>query len=203
MVEFDEGRWRGLLGEGVMRRLAAGDLLFRQGEPAHSIFLIRSGRMRMVRHLASGDRVTIHTGRAGQLFAEGALFSDIYQCDAVAAEAVEIHAYAKAPMLAAIRPSPEILLLLLERVTAQLHQTRTMLELRNVRSAQERVLLHLQLSASRTAGDVAFDRPLIEVASEIGLTQEAYYRALAALQEKGRIARDGRHIRLLSRMRQQ
>jgi CRP-like cAMP-binding protein len=200
MAEFDERKWTESFGEGVSRTLAAGEPLFRQGEPAQSIFLIHAGRVRMIRHLVAGDRITIHTGRAGQLFAEGALFSEFYHCDAVAAEAADVRAFAKASFLAAIRASPEILLFLLERVTLQLHHTRAMLELRNVRSARERVLMHLQLSATRESkgGAVTFDRPLTEVASEIGLTQEAYYRALAALQEQGRIARAGRVIRLIS-----
>jgi CRP-like cAMP-binding protein len=200
MAEFDERKWTESFGEGVSRTLAAGEPLFRQGEPAQSIFLIHAGRVRMIRHLVAGDRISIHTGRVGQLFAEGALFSETYQCDAVAAEAADVRAFAKASFLAAIRASPEILLFLLERVTLQLHHTRAMLELRNVRSARERVLMHLQLSATRESkgGAVTFDRPLTEVASEIGLTQEAYYRALAALQEQGRIARAGRVIRLIS-----
>jgi hypothetical protein len=46
-----------------------------------------------------------------------------------------------------------------------------MLELRNVRSAEERALKHLRLSLPRTgATDVVFDRPLKEVAVDLGMT---------------------------------
>jgi hypothetical protein len=71
-----------------------------------------------------------------------------------------------------------------------------MLELRNIRSADKRVLQHLRLSASK-AGVVAFDRPLLEVAEDLGLTHEAYYRALAALARASVIKRAGRRIGLL------
>jgi CRP/FNR family transcriptional regulator, dissimilatory nitrate respiration regulator len=160
------------------------------------VFKIVRGRLRMVRHLASGERVTIHTGRAGELFAEGSLFSEVYQCDAIAAEYTRVRACGKAEMLAAIGESPETMLALLEQVTRRLHYARAMHELRNVRSAADRVLQHLHLSASKD-DTIVFDRPFIEVAEDLGLTHEAYYRALAALARAGTIKRAGRTIRLI------
>jgi CRP/FNR family transcriptional regulator, dissimilatory nitrate respiration regulator len=92
--------------------------------------------------------------------------------------------------------SPSTIPGLLEQVTHLLHHARAMLELRNVRSADKRVLQHLHLSASKD-GAVVFDRPLLEVAEDLGLTHEAYYRALAALARAGAIKRTGRKIGLL------
>jgi CRP/FNR family transcriptional regulator, dissimilatory nitrate respiration regulator len=180
-----------------VRKLDRGESLFQQGEPATAVFLIVRGRLRMVRHLASGDRITIHTGRTGELFAEGALFSNVYQCDAIAGEPTRARTCGKADMLAAIGASPSTMLALLEQITHLLHHARAMLELRNIRSADKRVLQHLHLSASKD-GAVIFDRPLLEVAEDLGLTHEAYYRALAALARKGTIKRMGRTIRLVS-----
>jgi CRP-like cAMP-binding protein len=179
-----------------VRRLARGESLFRQGDPATAVFLIARGRLRMIRHLASGDRITIHTGRIGELFAEGSLFSDVYQCDAIAAEPTRVRACGKAEMLAAINDSPSTMLALLEQVTHSLHHARAMRELRNIRSADDRVLQHLRLSASND-GAVVFDRPLLEVAEDLGLTHEAYYRALATLTRVGAVKRMGRKIRLI------
>jgi CRP-like cAMP-binding protein len=176
--------------------LARNEPLFRQGEPASAIFHIARGRLRMVRHLASGDRMTIHTGRAGEFFAEGALFSDVYQCDAVAAEPTQVRVCGKAEMLQAVTASPSIMLALLERVAHLLHHARAMLELRNIRAANDRVLHHLHLSMSKD-GTVVFDRPLLEVAEDLGLTHEAYYRALANLQREGTVDRIGRTVRLI------
>jgi CRP/FNR family transcriptional regulator, dissimilatory nitrate respiration regulator len=197
MIDFDCAGLEQLFGRRPVRRLDRGAPLFRQGEPATEVFLIVRGRLRMVRHLASGDRVTIHTGRMGELFAEGAVFSDVYQCDAVAAEPARVRACSKAEMLAAIDGSPSTMLALLGQVTHLLHHARAMLELRNIRSADKRVLQHLRLSASKD-GAVAFDRPLLEVAEDLGLTHEAYYRALAALARAGAIKRTGRTIRLVA-----
>jgi CRP-like cAMP-binding protein len=196
MSDFDNESLEQLFGRRPVRRLTRGEPLFRQGEPAGAVFLIVRGRLRMIRHLASGDRITIHTGRTGELFAEGSLFSDVYQCDAVAAEPTRVRACGKAEMLAAINDSPATMLALLQQVTRSLHHARAMRELRNIRSADDRVLQHLHLSASKN-GAVVFDRPLLEVAEDLGLTHEAYYRALATLTNGGAIERKGRTIRLI------
>ena len=197
MDEFDNESLERLFGARPVHVLVRDEPLFRQGEPASAIFHILRGRLRMVRHLASGDRMTIHTGRTGELFAEGALFSDVYQCDAIAAEPTWVRSCSKAEMLAVVANSPATMLALLQQVTHLLHHARAMRELRNIRSANDRVLHHLYLTASKD-GAVAFDRPLLEVAEDLGLTHEAYYRALAALARAGAIQRKGRAIRLIS-----
>jgi CRP-like cAMP-binding protein len=196
MSDFDDETLERLFGLRPMRKLARDEPLFRQGDPATAVFLISRGRLRMIRHLASGDRIPIHTGRSGELFAEGSLFSDVYQCDAIAAEPTQVRACGKAEMLGAIGNSPSTMLALLEQVTRSLHHARAMRELRNIRSASDRVLHHLYLSASKD-GAVVFDRPLLEVAEDLGLTHEVYYRALAALARAGAIKRTGRKIRLI------
>lgn len=196
MSDSDNESLTQLFGHRPERRLDRGEPLFRQSEPATAVFLIASGRLRMIRHLSSGDRITIHTGRRGELFAEGSLFSDVYQCDAIAAEPTRVRICGKTEMLAAIADSPSAMLSLLEQVTHSLHHARAMRELRNIRSAADRVLQHLRLSASKN-GAVVFDRPLLEVAEDLGLTHEAYYRALASLAQVGAIKRAGRTIRLV------
>ncbi len=85
----------------------------------------------------------------------------------------------------------------LERVTHELHWARALVELRAIRSAEERVLHHLLLSLPPGAKEVEFQQSLMEVASEVGLTHEVYYRALAKLARKGIIKRESRCIRLL------
>jgi CRP-like cAMP-binding protein len=103
-----------------------------------------------------------------------------------------VRSYLKAAVLAAAAADPGLLLDLLERVARQLHRARTLIELRSVGSAQDRILRHLTLLADER-GCVAFDRPLIDIAGELGLTHEPYYRAL---QRAGRLERWEGTIRL-------
>jgi len=64
-----------------VRSLAAGEVLFRQGDRANAIFEVEQGRMRLVRQTIDNHPVTLHTARPGELFAEAALFADRYHCD--------------------------------------------------------------------------------------------------------------------------
>ena len=114
------------------RSLLPGETLFRQGNPARSLVLIEKGGLRMARHLASGEAVTIHKGRAGELFAEGALFSAAYHCDGVASEPAVVAACAKGDMLAVIEASPGLGLELPRRMTQQLHAARTLFDPREL-----------------------------------------------------------------------
>ena len=173
-----------------------GDILFRQGAKAKSVFLIEEGELRMARHLASGEILLLHKGLAGELFAEGALFASTYHCDGFAPVAATVAICAKADLLAEMGHSPDLGLELLQRVIGQLHRARALLELRNIKSAQDRVLQHIRLNDG--LGAAAGSGPLLENAAELGLSRETYYRALAALARGGAITRDGRRIALVA-----
>lgn len=169
--------------------------LFRQGDEATAIYLVESGRLRLERRTSDGRLVVIHTARPGEFFAEASLFATTYHCDAVAAEPCRVRRYPKAEVLAALRADPDAAFRFLGMVARQLQELRQRLELRNVRSAQERVRLFLALHAGPD-GTVAVPGALQDIAADIGLTREALYRALAALEHKGVIARQGTRIRL-------
>ncbi len=68
-------------------RLREGQLLFGTGDTVRSIFVVRSGAVRLERHQASGDPLVLQRVGPGQLLAEASLFAGRYHCDAVAADA--------------------------------------------------------------------------------------------------------------------
>lgn len=177
------------------RLLKPGEILFRQGEPAGLVFLIQRGRLSMVRATPAGDRISLHSGRAGELFAEGALFMDAYGCDAIAGAAgAQVQSCEKATILATGEPA--LLLALLETVTRQLHVARTRLELHATKSAAVRALAYLRILADSDK-IVRLDRPLSAAASELGLSHESFYRSLRKLESQGLLRRDGKQIALL------
>jgi CRP-like cAMP-binding protein len=173
--------------------LAADAYLFHQGDPANAVFAIASGSVRLERHTADGHLIVIHRARAGESLAEAALYANTYHCDAIAEAPARVIVYPKDAMLALLQTDTAIA----ESVTAALARhvqgLRTRLELRNVRPAQARVFSYLELLADDD-GNITLDRPLKELAGEIGLTHEALYRALADLARSGNIAREGRLI---------
>ena len=86
-----------------MRELAAGETLFRQDDATRAIFEVESGRLRLLRQTVEGFTVVIHTARKGELFAEAALFSPTYHCDAVAAVPSRVRVFSKRSILSAVR----------------------------------------------------------------------------------------------------
>jgi CRP-like cAMP-binding protein len=182
----------------VQRRLAARGTLFRQGDAPAAIYVVREGRVRLVRHLNDGSAMALHVAQANETVAEAALFADTYHCDAVAETPSEVAVLPKADLLAALEADPRASLALAKGLAAQVRDLRAQLELRSIRSAPERILFWLRQRASGTPPAVRVDRPWTEIAAEIGLTHEAIYRALAALERAGLVRRRPGQIALRS-----
>jgi CRP-like cAMP-binding protein len=177
------------------RTLGAGEFLFRQGDPVTAVYLVEHGRLRLERRTYDGKLIPFHTACAGETFAEAALFATHYHCDAIALDdGTRVCPIPKALVLDGLGNDPAGVGGLLAAMARQLHGLRRRLELRNVRSAHDRVLLALDLHPSNVAGVVKLDGPLQDFAAELGLTREALYRTLAALEGSGQIARDGNKI---------
>jgi CRP/FNR family transcriptional regulator, dissimilatory nitrate respiration regulator len=176
------------------RTLQAGESLFRQGDAATFVFAIEQGQLRLERRTFDGRLVPLHLARAGETFAEAALFADRYHCDAVALTDAVVKALPKAVLLAELEQAGGHAPTLVHAMARQLHALRQRLELRNVRSARERVLLALELRVVDESRTVVLEGPLQDLAADLGLTREALYRTLAALHASGQIVRDGSRI---------
>jgi CRP-like cAMP-binding protein len=166
----------------TVRVLAPGDLLFRQGDPAAAIYKVESGRLRLIRRTVDDHLVILHTALRGELFAEASLFADAYHCDAVAAAQSSVRVYAKQIVMEAMRIDPALAEAFMARLARQLQELRSRMELRNIRSARERVLQYLRLRAGVDGHSIAIEGQLQDIAAEIGMTREALYRTLAALE---------------------
>jgi len=173
----------------VVRVLAPGELLFRQGDRAAAIYKIESGRLRLIRRTVDDHLVILHTARRGEFFAEASLFADAYHCDAVAAAQSSVRVYLKEVVLAALRTDRALAEAFMARLARQLQELRARMELRNIRSARDRVLQYLRLCARNDGRSIALDGQLQDIAAEIGITREALYRTLSALETEGHLIR--------------
>jgi CRP-like cAMP-binding protein len=116
----------------------------------------------------------------------------------VASVASRVRRFPKRELLAGFRRDPALAERFMAVLARQVQALRGRLEERNIRSARERVLHHLALAAD---GDrtVRLEGTLKDLADEIGLSHEALYRALAALEKAGAITRSPSAITLLGR----
>jgi CRP-like cAMP-binding protein len=178
------------------RGLRAGQTLFRQGDEAFAIFEVEQGRIQLLRHTVDGRSVVLFTARAGEALAEAALFSSRYHCDGVAVTDARVRFFRKEALLATFRKDPELAERFMALLARQVQSLRARLEMKNIRSARDRVLRHLSLLSS--GHTVRIDGTLKELAAVLGLTHESLYRTMADLERDGLIKRNGRVIKIAS-----
>ena len=180
-----------------VRVLVAGTTLFRQGDEPFGIFRLVTGQIRLVQVNPNGDEVPMHTVRPGELFAEASLFSTHFHCDAMATKASQVLVYPKEKIVQQLKRNPEEMWKLAAELAHRVQGLRTRLAIRQIRSAPMRILqsLHLRCDSS---GRWKQDGTLKQWAEEIGLTHEALYRALAKLEQDGRIIRVNDEIHIIS-----
>lgn len=179
--------------EPFRRRLMRGEYLFRQGEESFGIFRLLSGQVVMNRVTAEGTEVPMHTVRPGEVFAEASLFSAEYHCDAVAILDCDVLVYSKNSLVRQLRTKPEDLWNFTAELAHRVQSLRTRLQIRQIRSAKERIMNALEMKCGETRV-WKLDTTLKHFADEIGLTHEALYRALATLEDEGRISRSPQQI---------
>ncbi len=164
-------------------------MVFRQGDPALAIYVVEAGRVRLSRMLADGVPLILYVADAGESFAEASLSATHYHCDAIAETDSLVLALPKADLLSRMTTDPAHGVAFALALASQVRDLRTKLELRNVRSAKERVLAWLRLHATGDPPRVLLNRSWTLIAEELGLTREAVYRALAILERERRIGR--------------
>jgi len=174
------------------RALKAGETLFRLGDKSAGLVEVVSGRVRLVRVDSAGHEIVLFVAAPGDTVAEASLFSPHYQCDAIASTEAVVRIYPKPALLAAFAEDPNAAQGFTAMLARQVMTLRTRLEQRNIRSARERVRHFLALNVGPDGRTVDLGgASLKETAAELGLTHEAFYRTLAALERDGEIERGG------------
>jgi CRP-like cAMP-binding protein len=178
------------------KSLASGEFLFNKGDSATHLYTVRAGCVRMVRFSREGDPVVMHTARAGDGLAEASLFSPIYHCDAEAVLPSSVTCYDKKIIVAILRDSPEKALAYIALFSRQVRSLRTLLEVRSIRSARDRVLHYLMLLADPETMTVRVPGSIKEMAQNLALAHETLYRTLATLEREGEISRSKGNIKI-------
>lgn len=174
----------------------ADELVFRQGDSVRAIFQVRDGAVAMVRHLSDGNLLTVATAGPGETFAEAALFSDRYHCDAVARTRRVVVSAPVSAIKTRLDADPKLAMELAEAFAGQVRELRALIELQRVKRAPDRLLAWLRWRARGNPLTVEAPDAWSRVASAIGLSPEALYRALRTLEDAKLISRSDRVITL-------
>ena len=190
----------GVRAAAIDRKLKAGAALFRLGDKTTGLCEVVTGRVRLVRVDRSGSEIILHVAGPGETIAEASLFSPHYHCDAIANTNATVRVYPKQAVLAAFNRDPKAAQAFSAMLARQVMNLRTRIEQRNIRSARERVRHYLAVNAGADGRTVDLRGTLKDFAAEVGLTHEALYRTLAALERSGEIKRHHKKITLLRRV---
>ncbi|GAB4360901.1 MAG: Crp/Fnr family transcriptional regulator [Gammaproteobacteria bacterium] len=199
MIGTDPNIGEVLLGQPLSfttRTLAREEYLFHRGDPVEQLFIVREGRCRLERDTYDGRLLKLADFLPGELVAEGSLFHPTYGCDCRALSRTVCTGIPAKAVFRLLETDARLAQIWLTTLARQVMELRTRLELRNIRSARDRLLLYLQLNAD-AQGIYRHGETLKSLAETLGLTPESLYRTLASLEREGVVMRGNGMIRFM------
>jgi len=168
---------------------SAGSALFRSGQAPAWMYYMRAGEALMQRVTPSGGPIVLQ--RASQGFiAEASLASERYHCDGVCRTECELLAFPLPALRAAIDNDEGTRWAWIGLLSAQARQQRARIERQSLKTIRQR-LEHLILAEGSAKTGYRVPGTKIQLAAELGVTPEALYRCLGALQAEGKLSVEG------------
>lgn len=195
-----------ILRRAVVRRYTRGQLLFDHGDPAHSVFIVLDGWVKLFRVTPSGSEAVVAVFTRGHSFGEAvALRNDNYPVASEAATDCEVVQIPSAEIQKMMRAHPDVCIAILSSTFAHLHSLVSEVEQLKAHSGAQRVA---QFLLSLTQGEdgqctvtLPFDKVLI--AGRIGMKPESLSRAFSRLKPQGvTIRRNHAEIADVERLRE-
>ncbi len=187
----------------VVKSLAKGEYLFREGDPAVGFYIVQRGSVNVHRVNAAGREQIIHVFRAGDSFAEVALASARgYPADARVLEATQVLLVQKAGILALLRRQPELALRMLGSMSSHLRVLVGQLEDLTLKDVETRLANWLikRCPNPQSGQPVPIELTLTKrvLAAELGTVSETFSRTLAKFREQKLLTVKGKTIVVLS-----
>ncbi|MEP7001772.1 MAG: Crp/Fnr family transcriptional regulator [bacterium] len=169
----------------IERRFASGDILYLAGSPAHSLYLVLGGRVRLLRE-HQGRTVYIHDEGPGGALGEVPLFEGTtYPATAIASEPTRCLIVSRTAVLAAVRASPDFTCALLARLAGRVRLLVERLDRQTGQPTLARLAEHVRTRAASSPGpSFTLGGTQQQVAEEIGTVRELVVRGLRTLRDR-------------------
>jgi CRP/FNR family transcriptional regulator len=202
LANLDHDHREAMLAAAIRRRLERDAILFHEGDRAEGLFVLASGRIKLVRYTPQGKEMLVHLVRSGQSFADAALFGPgTYPATAVAVEPSEVWLWPRSRLLKQMRSSPELALALIVSLSVWTRHLVGTLELLTQRRVEERLAVYLQgRGGGRSLGsgdEIVLGEAKQLVAAQIGTAPEVLSRTFRRLEEAGVLAVRGDAVQIL------
>jgi len=186
---------KGLLGQCHAHHFEKGDYLFHQGKKPEYMFFIVSGEAVLTRISSHGEPTILQRCKGG-FVSEASLLVDAYHCDAISThngQAITLPIKSLRDALADSKFSMKWVQLLSKEIM-RLRTQSERLGLKDIRSK----LIHL-IETEGKQGVLTLQSDFKSMASEIGVTHEALYRAIATLEKQGLLEKHPDSLELLKK----
>jgi CRP/FNR family cyclic AMP-dependent transcriptional regulator len=181
------------------RRYARGQVIFTQGDPGNSLFIVETGRVRIVVGSDEGRELVLRVLGPGDFFGEMALLDgEPRSTDAVAQEACQILLLQRSDFLSFLESRPAVAIALLAVLSRKLRLT--------TQQAQDVAFLDVPARVARAVLEQAAaedgGRPVCrltqsELAAVVGATRESVNKWLGYYERQGLIQRQRGAVTIL------
>jgi CRP-like cAMP-binding protein len=170
--------------------------LFLTGKIPQSMFYVVAGEVTLERTGLQGEPVVLQRTRLG-FVSEASLKVAKYHCDALAITDSNVIKVPAKELAAALDRDPEFASRWISMLNAEVKRLRLHCERLSMKSLKDRVL-HL-INTEGVNGEYQVNTGLKSLAGELGVTHEALYRTLAALEKTKTIRREDGLLALTSK----
>jgi len=193
-----------ILALSAVRAVGKGTILFREGEPAASLFLLEAGRVKLTQLAAGGQEVILRYMGRGEIFAAVALVGAPYPVTALATERSRLRTWSGPALAILSREHPLFAANVLRAVSGHTREALSRvreLATEAVPQRLARTLLRLARQIGRPGGDgsVSLERITQQELAEIaGTTLYTVSRTLADWSSEGIVETGRQAVRILS-----
>jgi CRP/FNR family transcriptional regulator, cyclic AMP receptor protein len=174
--------------------------MLRAGERSDALYIILSGRAKVVIDDGEGREVTLSTIGASEFFGEMSLIDEKPRSASVEAlEACEVLYISKSAFMACLKGNFDAAMLMLKSVVSRLRDADRKIASLALMDVHGRVARLLMDVARQVNGEWVVDTGSEEMARMVGASREMVSRVLKDMRESGLIRRDKRKIIVLDR----
>lgn len=201
---LDDSEIAAFAARATIRRFAAGELLFSEGEPCAGLYVIAAGQVRIFKTSASGREQVLAIEGPGSSIAELPVFDGgAYPASVAAMVESQLLFVSRDDFRACCLEHPEVALKVLQVVGARLRRLVGIIEELSFTTLRHRLIAWLLREAQShgrpAANGTIFELKMShqELAAHIGTVRELVSRNMARLQAQGYIQSHGREITIL------
>ena len=159
----------------VLHRYHINALLFARGDQVKSLFFLEDGEVKLSRSLANGKELVLSRSKSPAILAEASIYSSKYHCDGQCLSACILRKVPVSRFLSKISENANLSSAWSRHLAQSLQATRYRSEILTMNKVEDRLDAWLEWQGC----DFPPRGKWKEIAAEIGVSPEAFYRELA------------------------